>query len=133
MTIKKLTPRKIFTKAIKNNDLKTVKELVESKKVKPEAYGDSAIYQASQKGFYQIVEYLLQQEQVSQDTCGLYCIHEAVRAYHFKTLEALLQDKLEYTEKHNFVRAIKVLLSHESDSQHYHKLFKSFFSSAIWS
>lgn len=52
MTIKKLTLLKIFSNAIKNNDLKTVKKLVESKKVKPEAYGDYTIYQAFQKGFY---------------------------------------------------------------------------------
>lgn len=90
----KLSPRKAFIYAIQNNDLNTVKELVESKKVKPSGYHNLALNEAIKYNYPDIVEYLLKQKNVF---------------WHLESIQQCLS--------HSYLKVLKVLLVSENDNR----------------
>ena len=92
MTENKITPRQMFSKAIKNNNFKVVKKLLNEKKVNPAGYRNSAITEASRYGYSEIVKLLLRDPRVDQTAYSFYSIKRACEDKHYKVVEVLIQD-----------------------------------------
>lgn len=128
-----LIPQNIFNKAVKNNDLETVKKFITNEETKRCWHGDIALFQASKRGYHEMVEYLLQQEGVSQYKGDFYCIYEAMAGEHYETLEILLKDDIFYNfEERGLIMLIRELLTHTSTSPSYLKIFNMFFKHPIF-
>jgi hypothetical protein len=88
-----MTARKQFIKAIKNNDLTTVKELIENNKVNPSAYRYNALILAVNLGLYYIVEFILNDKTIDCSFNNDEMIKTAAQSNNAEIVELLLKYK----------------------------------------
>lgn len=125
---KKISPRKQFSNAVKKNDIATVKQLINERKVKPEAYNNSAITEAARLGYSEIVYFLLQQKNVDQSVYGFYSLNHAIYNEDQKTINILLNDQNTNFSKSYYAggRVKGIILSEIRDNEDFTWLLKLF-------
>jgi hypothetical protein len=82
----------MLSKAIKNNDYKIVKKILNEKKINPAGYRNSALTNASYNGYTKIVKLLLEDSRVDQTAYDFYCINRACEHKYYGIIKLLIQD-----------------------------------------
>ena len=80
-------------KAVNNNDLSTVKNLLKDKKIHPQKDNNDALYIASQNGYLDIVKLLLKDKRVDPSNHSNQHFRVAAIFGHFNVALILLNDK----------------------------------------
>ena len=107
-----MTKQKRFEKAVRENDIETVKKLLKDSEVDPAADYNYAIRYASEYGYAEVVRLLLDGVRVDPRACDNYAIRQASHNGHVEVVRLLLDDdRVNPADDNNF--AIRYANEHD--------------------